>query len=159
MEPNILAHSSLATTDIGATCFFVGTLYFLWRTCRIITPLNLAGLSTLVYKFANVLFRSSSDWFGAVGLGLSFRKKIVEVLFYELPFEWSSDPFVMLLASKETLLEHIEGREVIRREGLSFQNGKVDFDLVKPAGGYGTVNQDEMGVFFLEAQDTLEATM
>ncbi|MCG3148156.1 MAG: hypothetical protein PCFJNLEI_01598 [Verrucomicrobiae bacterium] len=32
LEPNIMAHASLVTTDFGATCFMFGTLYFLWRS-------------------------------------------------------------------------------------------------------------------------------
>jgi 4-amino-4-deoxy-L-arabinose transferase-like glycosyltransferase len=45
VEPNILAHSSLVTTDFGATCFFFGTLYFLWRTARTLSVGNLIGLA------------------------------------------------------------------------------------------------------------------
>lgn len=32
-SPNLLAHSGLVTTDTGATCFTVATLYALWRFC------------------------------------------------------------------------------------------------------------------------------
>jgi len=44
-EPNILAHASVVTTDLGVTCFMLGTLYFLWRTVRHLTGGNLAGLA------------------------------------------------------------------------------------------------------------------
>jgi len=43
-EPNILAHSSLVTTDIGVVCFIFGALYFLWRATRALTWGNAAGL-------------------------------------------------------------------------------------------------------------------
>jgi len=43
-EPNILAHSRLVTTDLGITCFFFGTIYFLWRTSRELSVRNVAGL-------------------------------------------------------------------------------------------------------------------
>ena len=43
-EPNIMAHSSLVTTDLGSTCLIFGTLYFLWRTCRHLSAGNLTGL-------------------------------------------------------------------------------------------------------------------
>jgi hypothetical protein len=43
-EPNILAHSSLVTTDLGISCFFFGTIYFLWRTSRELSVHNLLGL-------------------------------------------------------------------------------------------------------------------
>ncbi len=45
IEPNIAAHSSLVTTDFGITCFVFGTVYFLWRTCRQPSPLNVTGLA------------------------------------------------------------------------------------------------------------------
>jgi hypothetical protein len=44
IEPNILAHSRLVTTDLGVTCFVFGTLYFLWRTARCLSAGNLCGL-------------------------------------------------------------------------------------------------------------------
>jgi hypothetical protein len=44
MEPNLLAHSSLVTTDLPITCFIFGTVYFLWRTTRRQSAGNLAGL-------------------------------------------------------------------------------------------------------------------
>jgi len=44
MEPNILANASLLTTDFGVTCFAFGTVYFLWRTARTLSPANLCGL-------------------------------------------------------------------------------------------------------------------
>jgi hypothetical protein len=34
LEPNLLAHASLVTMDLGVTCFFLGTIYFLWRVTR-----------------------------------------------------------------------------------------------------------------------------
>jgi len=40
VEPNVLAHSSLVTTDFGMACFSFGSLYFLWRTARNLTCAN-----------------------------------------------------------------------------------------------------------------------
>ena len=59
-EPNLLAHASLVTTDLGSTCFIFGTLYFLWQTCRRLSAGNLAGLAVfftlaIVSKFTAVL--------------------------------------------------------------------------------------------------------
>ena len=59
-EPNLMAHSSLVTTDLGSACFFFGALYFLWRTCRNLTAGNLAGLTifftlAIVSKFTSVI--------------------------------------------------------------------------------------------------------
>jgi len=44
LEPNILAHSSLVTTDLGTACFIFGAVYFLWRLTRKCSAANLAGL-------------------------------------------------------------------------------------------------------------------
>jgi hypothetical protein len=33
-DPNFIAHSGLVTTDVGASLFMFGTIYFLWRICR-----------------------------------------------------------------------------------------------------------------------------
>ena len=60
IEPNIAAHSSLVTTDLGVTCFIFGALYFLWRTSRQLTPSNIAGLAVffvlaMLSKFSAVI--------------------------------------------------------------------------------------------------------
>ena len=44
VEPDIVAHASLVTTDFGFACFMFGALYFLWRTSRQPTPWNVGGL-------------------------------------------------------------------------------------------------------------------
>ncbi len=59
-EPNLMAHSSLVTTDLGSTCFIFGTLYFLWRTCRQLSAGNLTGLTVffvlaIISKFTAIL--------------------------------------------------------------------------------------------------------
>jgi hypothetical protein len=45
LEPNLLAHSGLATTDLGFTCFFFGSVYFLWRLTRDFRVGDLLGLT------------------------------------------------------------------------------------------------------------------
>lgn len=60
LEPNVLAHASLVTTDFGITCFLFGTVYFLWRWTRRPTFGNAAGFVALfalsvVSKFTAVL--------------------------------------------------------------------------------------------------------
>jgi hypothetical protein len=59
-EPNILAHSSLVTTDFAVTCFVFGTMYFLWRATREVSWANLLGLTGFfalahVSKFSAIL--------------------------------------------------------------------------------------------------------
>jgi 4-amino-4-deoxy-L-arabinose transferase-like glycosyltransferase len=44
IEPNIAAHSSLVTTDLGVTCFIFGAIYFAWRISRQLTAWNITGL-------------------------------------------------------------------------------------------------------------------
>ncbi len=60
IEPNILAHFRLITTDGGVTCFIFGTVYFLWRTLRHFTWPNLAGFCVFfalaqISKFSSLL--------------------------------------------------------------------------------------------------------
>lgn len=60
VEPNLFAHASLVTTDMGAACFMFGTIYFLWRTWRKVTVWNVVGLTAffvlaLVSKFSSIL--------------------------------------------------------------------------------------------------------
>ena len=52
-EPNLLAHSGLVTTDLGATCFMFGTVYFAWRIARCFSMGNLSGL-TVFFVLAQV---------------------------------------------------------------------------------------------------------
>ncbi|HVM62102.1 MAG TPA: glycosyltransferase family 39 protein [Verrucomicrobiae bacterium] len=44
IEPNLLAHCRLVTTDFGVACFTFGTAYFLWRTTRRLSAGNLLSL-------------------------------------------------------------------------------------------------------------------
>lgn len=60
IEPNIAAHSSLVTTDFGLACFMFGAAYFLWRTCRRPSWLNVTGLTAffvlaIVSKFSALI--------------------------------------------------------------------------------------------------------
>lgn len=48
LSPNLLAHSSLVTTDAGITLFIFGAVYFLWRSTRRYSFGNVAGVSLCV---------------------------------------------------------------------------------------------------------------
>ncbi len=48
LEPNLLAHGQLVTTDFGLTLFFFGAVYFLWRTTRRLNVGNVTGLAVFV---------------------------------------------------------------------------------------------------------------
>jgi len=52
-EPNLLAHSGLVTTDLGATCFIFGAVYFAWRIAREFGTGNLIGL-TVFFVLAQI---------------------------------------------------------------------------------------------------------
>ena len=60
LEPNLLAHGSLVTTDLGVTAFAFAAIAFLWRTCHRPTLLNASaagccGALALVSKFSAAL--------------------------------------------------------------------------------------------------------
>jgi tetratricopeptide (TPR) repeat protein len=60
LEPNLLAHGSLVTTDLGLTAFVFGAVYFLWRTCHAPTRLNVLATAACaalasVTKFSAVV--------------------------------------------------------------------------------------------------------
>ena len=46
-EPNLLAHSTLVTTDFALTCFFFAAVYALWRLAERPTFLRLAGCGVM----------------------------------------------------------------------------------------------------------------
>ena len=48
LSPNLLAHSSLVTTDAGITLFIFGAVYSLWRTTRRWSAGNVAGVAVCV---------------------------------------------------------------------------------------------------------------
>jgi hypothetical protein len=60
LEPNLLSHASLVTTDLGVTCFIFGAIYFAWRVQRDDNWRNVAGLTVcvalaVVSKFSGLL--------------------------------------------------------------------------------------------------------
>lgn len=60
LEPNLLAHARLVTTDLAVTCFVFGAAYYAWRTQRAVTGWNVAGLAlffslALATKFTAIL--------------------------------------------------------------------------------------------------------
>ncbi len=73
-EPNILANSSLVTTDLGVTCFFFGAIYFLWRTCRSLSAWNVIGLS--VSTLLSVISKYSGVVLGPIILSLLLIRSI-----------------------------------------------------------------------------------
>jgi hypothetical protein len=52
-EPNVLAHASLVTTDLGVACFIFIGVYFLWRLSQQLTMRNLA-LTAAFFAIAQI---------------------------------------------------------------------------------------------------------
>ena len=48
LEPNVLSHARLVTTDFGITCFIFGAVFFLWRCVMRWHAGNVAGLALFV---------------------------------------------------------------------------------------------------------------
>ena len=65
----------------------------------------------------------------------------------------------MPLEGKEALLEPFQGRKVVGGQNLPLENGKVDFDLIEPAGVDGTVNGNDAWIFFHKAFHASGAAM
>ncbi len=60
VEPNLLANSSLATTDFGVALLIFGCLYFAWRVMRNASITNIAGMTAffslaVISKFSALL--------------------------------------------------------------------------------------------------------
>jgi hypothetical protein len=60
VEPNLAAHATLVTTDLGVTCFLFTSVYFLWRVCRTPTTANALGFAAFgalatVAKFSGMM--------------------------------------------------------------------------------------------------------
>ena len=74
LDPNILAHSQLATTDLGVTCFIFIASYFLWRFLRSRrnADLVLAGVLLGLAQAAKFSALILIPVFGIVVLGEAF---------------------------------------------------------------------------------------
>jgi len=75
IEPNLSAHAGLITTDMGAACFYFGSIYFLSRTLQRFTVFNVAGVSL----FCALAFASK---FSAVLLVPTFALLILLAVFW-----------------------------------------------------------------------------
>lgn len=69
IEPNLLAHAGLVTTDVGITAFVFGAVYFLWRWTRAPTWGNAAGLM-LFFVLAQISKFTGILMIPIIGLGL-----------------------------------------------------------------------------------------
>lgn len=53
LEPNLVSHARLVTTDIGMTLFFAAAVYFFWRSVRSWSAVNVIAASVSVAAAAN----------------------------------------------------------------------------------------------------------
>ena len=77
----------------------------------------------------------------------------------EFPLEWRSDGLIVLLEAEESILDFLKRAEVVGGEGLAFNDGEVDFDLIEPACVDRSVHGDEIGEGCFEAPNTGLAAM
>jgi hypothetical protein len=77
----------------------------------------------------------------------------------EAPFERRCRPLVVELEGEKTLFQFGQRSEVVGRENLSLYDGEIDFDLIKPAGVDGSVDEDRVGPFGAVAVDSLLSPM
>ena len=81
-EPNLLAHSGLVTTDLGATCFIFGAAYLAWRIARCFSARNLIGLA--VFFVLAHLSKYSALLLGPVLLALLLARALSAT-----PWQWN----------------------------------------------------------------------
>jgi hypothetical protein len=62
LEPNLMAHNGLVTTEAGLVLFSTGTAWFLWRLAGRLTALNLAGLAGCLAMASSAKFSALALW-------------------------------------------------------------------------------------------------
>jgi hypothetical protein len=75
----------------------------------------------------------------------------VKIAARESPFEWFRGSLIAVLESHQAPAESTEVGEIAGREQLTLDDGKVDLDLVQPAGVDWRMNQNDIGPFGSEA--------
>jgi len=108
-EPNILCNAGVVTQDLGITCFFFGTMYFLCRTLRCLTPGNVAGLA--VFFAIAYVSKFSAFLLGPILLLLL----LIHIMGRQpWPFRWNRDRKLVTRRSK-----------IVASAGLIFLVGMV----------------------------------
>jgi len=78
-------------------------------------------------------------------------EKFVKIVAGEPPLERLGYRAVVVLKEQNSLLQLLERGEVVGCQSLSLQDGEVDFDLIKPAGVDGCLDNHEVGPLSLES--------
>ncbi len=82
-----------------------------------------------------------------------------EIAAREGPLERRRRVDVVVLEAKEPLTDGAEGSEVIRREDLALDDGKIDLDLMEPACVNGGVDKYELRPLGLQPRDGAVASI
>ena len=90
---------------------------------------------------------------------VDFLDQIVEVGAGEFPLEGRGDGLIVVLETKQAILDISERGEVIGGEGLALHDGEVDLDLVEPTGVDRAVDEDEIWESRLKSLDRGLAAM
>lgn len=105
-NPNILAHSSLVTIDIGASLTIFFSVYCLWKYLRKPTTFSIAlagvalGLAQLSKFTALLLYPIYFFIFGTLCIGRGFKKKDRDIKFPAISIiKYSKDFFIIILLS------------------------------------------------------------
>ena len=86
-------------------------------------------------------------------------QQIGQVLSGEFPLEGLGDLFIVFLKAENPFRESNKGREVIRREYFSLEDGEIDFDLVQPTGVDGEMNNNNLRPSALKSIDRGQASV
>ena len=68
----------------------------------------------------------------------------------ESPIEWFGHPFEKLLEVSDAISDSLQIAKVVWRQGLSLQDGQVDFNLIEPAGVNRQRHRHGIGEFSAE---------
>ncbi|HUJ09562.1 MAG TPA: glycosyltransferase family 39 protein [Verrucomicrobiae bacterium] len=140
LEPNLMAHSGLVTTDLGFACFFFGSVYFLWRLTRDFGAGDLVGLTiffaaAMLTKFSCLLLipilvvlltayaAQSGQWRHAL-IALSVLLAGTYLLIHAVYAFCGADsvgPFLL----PECYLDGIRGQLALQKNWTVFLDGKL----------------------------------
>jgi len=90
---------------------------------------------------------SVTYFLGRLGHGaVQLVKPRSEMLSCEPPLERLGNGLVMTLEGQQALCQLLQGREIVGRQGLSLEDREIDFDLIKPTGVNGPMNECQVGI-------------
>lgn len=82
---------------------------------------------------------------------VDLSEEVVKVTAGELPLEGLGERAVVVLEGEKAFPQLLKRGEVVGRQSLSLQDGKVDFHLIEPTGVDGGWDHDDIGPLALES--------